>query len=147
MNWLEVEERIETYKKLMHALKPGGYFMVSETAWLPSYIMKIIDIASKRDGQCVQRKQHFQTISQNEELVSGLGYEVVEAEQFRHVITFPTLDALMTWITATWHGSFDASSIYESFRHEVDNMAVPTTDVGCQFVICVNYMVFRKPYN
>ena len=89
----------------------------------------------------MSNKCNVRSLSENERLVSELGYEIVEMEQIRHAFTFPTLDAFWNFFTATWHGTFDASEIYRNHRQKVDNIEIPTTDHRC----LINYMVFKKP--
>lgn len=119
MHWIAPHEKLETYQKIFHALKPGGYFAFTELTNCIGDSFRFLAFAQK-DGDGL--KEHVflpATLEENQKIFSSLDFEIVRLDESLCQNNIESLDAYFTWLDSTFYGKMDGRKIYAEHKDEL----------------------------
>ena len=143
MHWVQYDKKVETYKMVFNALKPGGLFANDEVSRRTEVICRFLSFTTKEVCDLINNSVFCISPENNREMFANLGFEIVQLNEIKRRKCFQSLDLYFTWIDATLHGYVDSKKIYNENK---GGMNLQINDEGS--VVHETYhnkIIVRKP--
>ena len=119
MHWVNYDERVETYRRVLSVLKNGGVLAICECSSLSDIYYQFISFFTEEERAYFQNGFHLLTAEKNMEIFQSLGFEIVQIEKVVEENTCASLDSYFEWFGATVYGKINPAKIYEENREKI----------------------------